>query len=60
MNVGTYLCLNLKSINHFLLYHTVFHAGPDWNWHDQEDGGVGNVGTVISVRDSGGVLVCIK
>lgn len=59
MNVGTYLCLNLKSINYFLLYNTVFYAGPDWSWYDKDDGGVGNVGTVISVRDSGGVLVCI-
>lgn len=59
MNVGTYLCLNLKSINYSLLYHTVFYAGPDWSWYDKDDGGVGNVGTVISVRDSGGVLVCI-
>uniref|UniRef100_A0A8W8I4E4 MIB/HERC2 domain-containing protein n=1 Tax=Magallana gigas TaxID=29159 RepID=A0A8W8I4E4_MAGGI len=32
--------------------------GPDWNCHDQ-DGGVGTVGSVLSVKDNG-VLVCIK
>lgn len=59
MNVGIYLCLNLKSINYFLFYYIVFYVGLDWSWYDKDDGGVGNVGIVILVRDSGGVFVCI-
>lgn len=57
MNERWYISVfKLKKYFYFIIL--CFHSGPDWSWHDQ-DGGVGNVGSVISVRDSGGVLVCI-
>lgn len=57
MNERWYISVfKFKKYFYFIILY--FHSGPDWSWHDQ-DGGVGNVGSVISVRDSGGVLVCI-
>lgn len=34
-----------------------YSSGKDWVWGNQ-DGGTGNIGTVLSVEGSGQVLVC--
>lgn len=47
----------LHVVNYFVTDY-LFFVGKDWIWGSQ-DGGAGNIGSVISVQSSGLVVVCL-